>query len=130
MIVELTGELVLFIAEKLGVLPLPEAANPILVIEFVHVNVPPAGVVEYADAGTVAPLQTVMFATGFITELPPPPPPDAGCMQSNNAILEPAPQPLCVMVYCVAPPGTLMVTILPDAGELLYAIPEPPLIAT
>jgi hypothetical protein len=56
------GPVPVFEAVKLGVLPLPLAARPIAVFEFVHANVVPATLLVNADAGTEAPLQTVMFA--------------------------------------------------------------------
>jgi hypothetical protein len=40
----------------------PLAAKPIEASEFVQVNVPPAGVLVKVDAGTEAPLQTVILA--------------------------------------------------------------------
>jgi hypothetical protein len=48
------GELVVFVAVKLGVLPVPEAANPILASEFVQVKVPPTGLLTYELAGTLS----------------------------------------------------------------------------
>src|SRR5690606_41362552 len=51
-------------ATKLGVLPVPEAAKPIAVLELVQVKVAPAGVEVKAEAGTLAPLQTVMLVIG------------------------------------------------------------------
>jgi hypothetical protein len=50
-----------FVARKAAIFPVPEAANPIVVLLFVQVNVPPAGVLAKLVTGTVTPLQTVMF---------------------------------------------------------------------
>ena len=50
-----------FVAMKAAMFPVPEAANPIVVLLFVQVNVPPAGVLAKLVTGTVTPLQTVMF---------------------------------------------------------------------
>ena len=45
-----------------GTLPVPLAANPIAVLEFVHENVPPAGELVNVNAETTEPLQTLLFA--------------------------------------------------------------------
>ena len=50
-----------FVARKAAMFPVPEAANPIAVLLFVQVNVPPAGVLAKLATGIVAPLQTIMF---------------------------------------------------------------------
>lgn len=118
----------LLTAVKVGVFPLPDAANPMVVLEFVHVKVPPAGVVEKLDAGTDPPLQVVIFATGFMTGEPPPPG-VAGTIQSSNAMREPADAPLCVRVMEFVPPGTLMVAILPVLEFRLQSRPVPPLMS-
>ena len=55
--VAVTGELPVLVAVKEGVFPLPLAPKPTVVLELVQVNDPPAGVLEKAVAGTVAPLQ-------------------------------------------------------------------------
>ena len=61
-IVAVIGAVVVLVAVKVGVLPLPEAAKPMAVLEFVQAKVAPAGVEVKAEAGTLAPLQTVMLA--------------------------------------------------------------------
>ena len=55
------GAEVLLTAVKAGVLPDPEAAKPIAVLELVQVKVAPAGVDVKLDTGTLSPLQTVML---------------------------------------------------------------------
>ena len=65
MIVPVIGVAVIFVPTNAGTFPVPPAARPIAVLEFVHVNVPPAGVVAKADAGIVAPEQTVIFVIGL-----------------------------------------------------------------
>ena len=55
---------VVFVAVNTGVFPVPLAAKPIAVFEFVHANIAPAGVLASADAATDAPLHTVMFVGG------------------------------------------------------------------
>ena len=60
--VDVTGLAVLFVPVNDGVLPIPLAASPIEGVEFVHANVVPGVVLVYAEAATVAPLHTVMFA--------------------------------------------------------------------
>jgi hypothetical protein len=49
-----------------GTFPEPLAPKPISVLEFVHANVPPVGVLTKFVAGTLLLLQTVMFA-GTVT---------------------------------------------------------------
>jgi hypothetical protein len=49
-------------AVKLGTLPMPFAAKPIAILEFVHVNVVPVGVPAKFVAETVAPEHTAKFA--------------------------------------------------------------------
>jgi len=61
-IVALAGAEPVFTAVKPGVLPVPDAASPIDGFEFVHAKEPPAGVLTNAEAGTAAPLQTVIAA--------------------------------------------------------------------
>jgi len=66
------GKLPLLIAVNEGTSPVPLAANPTEVFEFVHVNVPPAGVLVKFVAGITALLQTIIGAgtvtvgTGFV----------------------------------------------------------------
>ena len=48
---------------KTGVLVTPLAAKPIVALEFVHVNVAPAGVLANVFAGTEAPAQKVKFGS-------------------------------------------------------------------
>ena len=57
---------VVLVAVNVGVLPVPLAAKPIAVFEFVHANVAPEGILVNALAGTYAPLHTVLFA-GTVT---------------------------------------------------------------
>jgi hypothetical protein len=52
-------------AVKDGGLPVPVAARPIEVFEFVQLNVEPAGVLLRVTEGAVEPLQTVTGATVF-----------------------------------------------------------------
>jgi hypothetical protein len=59
--VEVTGAAPEFAEMNEGVFPAPFAASPIVASEFVHANVPPAGVLIKAEAGIVVPLQTVLF---------------------------------------------------------------------
>jgi hypothetical protein len=56
-----------FVAVNDGVFPLPLILNPIAVLEFVQVKVAPAGVLAKAEAGTVTPLQAVIFVGGVKT---------------------------------------------------------------
>jgi hypothetical protein len=65
-IVVVIAAAVALVAVKEGVFPVPEAAKPMAAFELVQANVPPAGVLTKADAGTLLPLQTVMFA-GTVT---------------------------------------------------------------
>jgi len=51
-----------FVAVNEAMSPVPLEASPIAVLEFVHENDPPAGVLTKPVAGTEALLQTVMFA--------------------------------------------------------------------
>jgi len=55
------GVLPEFVAVKIGTFPVPLEARPIAVLEFVHENDPPAGVLTKPVAGTEALLQTVIF---------------------------------------------------------------------
>jgi hypothetical protein len=48
-----------------GMLPVPLAAIPIAVFEFVHVNVPPPGILLKFAVGIVLPLQTAISAGTF-----------------------------------------------------------------
>ena len=60
MIVAVTGALVLLIAVKLGTLPVPAAARPMLILLFVQLYVVPAPVLPVIVTAVVAvPLQTV-----------------------------------------------------------------------
>ena len=65
-IVPVMAALVKLVAVNTGTFPVPLAARPIAVLELVHANVPPAGVLTNADAETLPPLHTVMFA-GTVT---------------------------------------------------------------
>jgi hypothetical protein len=56
-----------FVAVNDGVFPVPLATKPIAVFEFVHANVAPAGTLANAEAGTIAPLQNVIFVGGVKT---------------------------------------------------------------
>jgi len=51
-----------FVAVNEAMSPVPLEASPIAVLEFVHENDPPVGVLTKPVAGTEALLQTVMFA--------------------------------------------------------------------
>ncbi len=55
-----------FVAVNEGTFPVPPEPNPILVLELVHMKVPPAGILEKLVAATVLLLQTEMFA-GTVT---------------------------------------------------------------
>ncbi len=61
-IVAVTGDVPELVALKEGTLPEPDDANPIEVIEFVHVSVPPVGTVGQLVAGTITVLQTAKLA--------------------------------------------------------------------
>jgi hypothetical protein len=60
--VEVTPVEPVFAAVQLGILPVPLAPKPVLVVLLVHVNVPPGGTLAKLVAATVAPGQTVLFA--------------------------------------------------------------------
>jgi len=60
------GVVPLFVAVNEGTFPDPLAARPMAVLEFVHVQVPPAGILAKLVAETVPLLQTVILA-GTIT---------------------------------------------------------------
>jgi hypothetical protein len=66
-IVEVIGAAVAFVAVKAGVLPVPEAARPIAVLEFVQANVAPAGVLTNELIGTAAPAQNAKSGSGVMT---------------------------------------------------------------
>lgn len=66
-IVAVIGPAVALVAVKAGKPPVPLAASPIAVLEFVHVNVAPTGVLTNPFAGTAAPAQYVKFASGVTT---------------------------------------------------------------
>ena len=51
------GAPVVLVAVNAGVFPFPEAPSPMPVLELVHPNVAPVGVLLYTDAGTVDPAQ-------------------------------------------------------------------------
>ena len=57
------GDVVALVAVNAGVLVVPLAANPIAGLEFVQVNVAPAGVLTNVFAGTAAPAQNVKFGS-------------------------------------------------------------------
>lgn len=65
-IVAVILDVLVFVAVKVGIFPVPIAAKPTAVLEFDHVNVPPAGKLIKLDAGTVPLLQTTMLA-GTVT---------------------------------------------------------------
>ena len=64
--VPVTGEAVVFVATKLGVDAVPEAAKPIEGVEFVQANVVPATEEVNVCAGIVVPVISTMFA-GTVT---------------------------------------------------------------
>jgi len=64
--VAVIGAFVVLVAVNPGILPLPLAPSPIVVLEFVHTKLPPAGVLIKFVAGTAVLLQTLMFA-GTVT---------------------------------------------------------------
>ena len=66
-IVEVIGPAVALVAVKAGKPPVPLAARPIAVFEFVQAKVAPAGVLTNPFTGTAAPAQKVKFASGVIT---------------------------------------------------------------
>jgi hypothetical protein len=57
------GVLPALVAVKLGILPVPLAARPIAVLEFVHEYVVPTGAPENVTACVAEPAHTVWFAT-------------------------------------------------------------------
>lgn len=61
-IVPLIGNVVAFVATKLGILPVPDAASPIAVLLFVHAYVVPATPPVKLTAAVLAPVHTVWFA--------------------------------------------------------------------
>lgn len=65
-ITALTGEAPVFIALNEGTFPVPLAARPMVVFEFVQAYVAPTGVLVNADAGTLFPLHTVVLV-GTVT---------------------------------------------------------------
>ena len=65
-IVAVIAAVVRFVPVNAGTFPVPLAARPIAVLELVHANVPPEGVLTNAAAGIAVPLHTVMFA-GTVT---------------------------------------------------------------
>lgn len=60
-IVAIIGVIVAFVAVKLGIFPVPLAANPIVVFEFVHTKLAPEGLLTKVVAETVVLLQTLLF---------------------------------------------------------------------
>lgn len=60
-IVAVIGVLPLLVAVNEGMFPVPLAPNPMPVLLFVHVNVPPEGILVKLVAATVALLQTVIL---------------------------------------------------------------------
>ena len=64
--VAVVAEVVLFVAVKAGTSPLPLAAIPIFVSEFVQVNVVPGRLLLKAETGTFPPAHTVKLA-GTVT---------------------------------------------------------------
>ena len=64
-IVAVTGLLVLLVAVKAAILPVPDAASPMLVLLFVQLNVVPATAPVKFTAVVVAPLHNVWLATAF-----------------------------------------------------------------
>ena len=61
-IVPKIGAVVVFVAVNEGTFPLPLAAKPIDVLLFAHVKVVPVTGPEIVVAGTVTPVQEVLFA--------------------------------------------------------------------
>jgi len=62
------GVVVVFVAVKEGVLPVPLAdPKPTAVLLFVHANVDPEGVVEKTDAATASPLHFIRSSGSAIT---------------------------------------------------------------
>jgi len=61
LIVAVIAEVPLLTAVKDATLPVPPEPNPIEVFELVHVNVPPAGMLEKLVEVTVPPLHAVRF---------------------------------------------------------------------
>jgi hypothetical protein len=57
---------VVLVETNAGMLPLPDAANPIPVFEFVQLIVAPVGVVEIVVAGIVVPAHSVRSGVGEI----------------------------------------------------------------
>ena len=55
----------LFIALKALMLPVPDEANPIVLSLFVHVNVPPLGLLVKVNPETLSPLHTTALAGKF-----------------------------------------------------------------
>ena len=55
---------VVLVAVKAGVFPVPEAANPMAVLELVQVIVPPVGLLIKVLVGTKVPTQIVLFCKG------------------------------------------------------------------
>lgn len=101
-------------AVKLPMLPVPLAARPIAVLLLVQLKVAPEVPVKLI-AGTVSVPQAWTLLTGSTSGTGSP------TKQSSNVIREPAPAPLCVMVYSVAPTVLLIVTMVPVA-ELLFML--------
>lgn len=60
------GAVVVLVAVNPAIFPLPFAAIPIAVLEFVQLNVPPAGLLTKFVAAIVPVLQTIIFV-GTVT---------------------------------------------------------------
>ena len=104
----ITGDTPVFIAMKLGILPVPLAANPIDGALLVHVNVnapvgPVVGLVKLIAAVGV-PLQTIWLATGFTTGL--------GFTVMVNVIGVPVQPPALGVTVMVATNGPLVVFVV------------------
>ena len=64
-IVELSGLVPVFTAVKLGTFPVPLAANPIEVLELVHVKLAPVGMLAGFCEDTTVSAQTMIFSMVF-----------------------------------------------------------------
>jgi hypothetical protein len=63
-IVEVIGDAVALVAVNPGVPPVPLAARPIAVLEFVQLKVAPAGVLTNVLAAMAVPAHTAIFGSG------------------------------------------------------------------
>jgi hypothetical protein len=93
-IVAVCGDIPLFTAMKLGILPGPVAARPILVLLFVQLNIVPATVPVKFTAAVAAPLHSVWLATAATVAF--------GFTVIVNVIGAPV-QPLAVGVTVIVP---------------------------